>query len=244
MTAIATLMPTETEIGNTLKLAKALHESGFLPRSVDTPAKATALIMTGREMGLGPMASIRSIAIVDGKPIVAADLQLGLFKRAGGRARFTQLDDQGAVLALRHPNGDEHVESFTIADAKAAGLTGKDNWRKYPKAMLRSRVITAGLKSVGFEPLAGAYDPEELGVEVEMPEPPKITALPKPPELLPTALLQAEIEDLLTDEHSPIAAERLTAYRAQYAELLEREGGPNAADLHSLAEALGVAVPV
>lgn len=154
--------PSESEITATVRLAKGLVESGFLPRNIDTPAKAVALMLTGREMGLGPMAAIRAIAIVEGKPVLAADLQLGLFKRAGGRATFTQLDTEGAVLRLTHPNGDEHVESYMMADAKAAGLLGKANWTKYPKAMYRSRVITAGLKSVGFEPMAGVYDPEEL----------------------------------------------------------------------------------
>ncbi len=147
-----------------LRLADLLYQSGFLPKAIKTPQQAFALILTGREMGLGPMASVRSIGIVDGKPVVAADLQLGLFKRAGGRAIFERLDDKGAVLKLRHPNGDEHTESFTDADARNAGLVNKDNWKRYPKAMYRSRVITAGLKSIGFEPMAGVYDPEELDV--------------------------------------------------------------------------------
>ncbi|MDD5304709.1 MAG: hypothetical protein PHS14_16565 [Elusimicrobia bacterium] len=156
-----------------LRLCEELVSTKFLPRAVDTAGKAAALILTGREMGLGPMASIRSLAIVDGKPVLAADLQLGIFKRAGGQAVWERLDDTGAVLKLRHPNGDEHTESFTMADAQRAGLAGKQNWRAYPKAMLRSRAITAGLKSIGFEPLAGTYDPEEL-------EPLPVTARTEP----------------------------------------------------------------
>ncbi len=157
-----TSLAPEAHFASLVDLAETFIKSGFMPKSVRTAPQAVALILTGREMGLGPMASIRSIAIVDGKPVVAADLQLGLFKRAGGHATFEQLDERGAVLRLKHPNGDEHTERFSLADAEKAGLAGKDNWRKYPKAMLRSRVITAGLKSVGFEPLAGVYDPEEM----------------------------------------------------------------------------------
>ncbi len=155
--------PRDTDLffGDLSGMARALVASGFLPRGINTPEKAIALILTGREMGLGPMASIRSISIIDGKPVVAADRQLAMFKSAGGRARFVQLDETGAVLALRHPNGDEHTETYTVEMARAAGLLSKDNWKHHPKAMLRSRVITAGLKSIGFEATAGVYDPDE-----------------------------------------------------------------------------------
>lgn len=141
--------------------AATLVKSGFLPKAINTPEKAIAVMLAGREMGIGPMQSVRSINIIDAKPVVAADLQLARFKADGGRAAFLQLDDAGAVLQLVHPNGDEHTESFTIQDAAAAQLLGKDNWKKHKKAMLRSRVITAGLKSIGYEPVAGVYDPDE-----------------------------------------------------------------------------------
>jgi hypothetical protein len=65
-------------------------------------------------------------------------------------------------LVLRHPNGDEHTETFSIEDAKRAGLASNDNYAKHPKAMLRSRAITAGLKSIGWEGAVGIYDPDEV----------------------------------------------------------------------------------
>jgi hypothetical protein len=192
----------EANFGSMMDLAKTLVESGFLPRAVTKPAQAVAIILTGRELGLGPMAALRSIQMVEGKPVLAADLQLGLFKRAGGHATWKTLTATNAALVLRHPNGDEHEESFTMDDARIAGLAGKDNWKKYPKAMLRSRVITAGLKSLGFEAMAGVYDPEEMetvvveaesvevgGAQGESPEPPtgvdrdtgEVQEPPKPP---------------------------------------------------------------
>lgn len=146
---------------STLGLAGALVKSGFLPKAINTPEKAVAVILAGRELGIGPMLALRSISIIDGKPVVAADLQLARFKADGGRAVFTELSEAKASLSLRHPNGDEHTESFTMADARAAGLLGKDNWKKFPKAMLRSRCITAALKSIGYEPTCGVYDPDE-----------------------------------------------------------------------------------
>jgi len=74
---------------------------------------------------------------------------------------FTTLDDTKAVLVLTHVNGDQHTETWTIEDSKRAGLSG-GNHDKFRKAMLRSRVITAGLKSVGWDGAVGTYDPDEL----------------------------------------------------------------------------------
>lgn len=152
-----------------------LQSTGFLPEHIRTGAQAAAIIMTGRELGMGVMRSLRSLAMVKGKVTEYADSQLARFKSDGGHARFLRLDDKGATLWLRHPNGDEHEETFTIDDAKAAGLTGSGMYQKHPKAMLRSRAITAGLKSIGWEGGTGTYDPSEM---VEPPAPPQRTVVP------------------------------------------------------------------
>lgn len=147
--------------GEMMQVAANLHASGLLPKNISSPSKAFAIIVAGSELGVPPMLALRSIGLIDGKIIVAADLQLGAFKRAGGRSRFMKLDKDGATLWLRHPNGDEHTETFTWQMAVEAKLTTKDNYQKHKVAMMRSRCITAGLKSVGYEPVAGMYDADE-----------------------------------------------------------------------------------
>lgn len=162
-------MPGENEFAALMQMAEMLAKSGFMPSKLNTAGKVLAVILTGRELGLPPMLSTRSIKIMEdtGLPIVAADVLLGAFKRAGGKSNFKHLDDKRGELWLKHPNGDEYTEIFTIEDAKRAGLTekrggaGGNNWVKYPKAMIRSRCITAGLKSLGWEPAAGVYDADE-----------------------------------------------------------------------------------
>lgn len=148
-----------------MMLAETLVKTGFLPAAIKTPAQAVAIILTGRELGIGPMQSLRSVGIIQGKPVLAADLQLGLFHRAGGKSRFVTLTETEAVIELHAPwLLAPHQERFGMDDAKRAGLLRpSSSWATYPKAMLRSRAITAGLKSIGFEPCAGVYDPEELG---------------------------------------------------------------------------------
>jgi hypothetical protein len=148
-------------------MGDALVRTGFLPEHIKNGAQAAAIILTGRELNMPPMRSLRSLAMVKGKVTEYADSQLARFKADGGRAAWRQLDDKVATLFLRHPNGDEHEESFTFEDAERAGLTkparsGEPSmYAKHPKAMLRSRAITAGLKSIGWEGGVGTYDPGE-----------------------------------------------------------------------------------
>jgi hypothetical protein len=142
--------------------ARALMKSGLLPAGIKSPEAAMFVILTGRDLGLSPVQSLRSIHVIQGKIEVAADAQLGLFHRAGGKSQWVTLTNEQATLKLVAPWLIEpHVESFSIADAKQAKLGG-DNWAKYPKAMLRSRAITAGLKSIGFDPTAGIYGAGEI----------------------------------------------------------------------------------
>jgi hypothetical protein len=151
-------------------------KTGMLPDHIKTGWQFAVIASTGHELGMQPMRAIRSLAMVKGKVVESADSQLARFKAAGGRSQFEVLDETKAVLNLIHPNGDKHTETFTIADAQRAGLASNGNYNKFPKAMLRSRAITAGLKSVGWEGAVGAYDPEELRSE-EFPEPTRTAAV-------------------------------------------------------------------
>lgn len=150
-------------------MGEQLARTGFLPDHIKTGPQFAAIVMTGRELGMTPMRAVRSLQMVKGKVVEDAASQLARFKAAGGRASFLHLDEVKAVIEVTHPNGDRHTETWTIDDAKRAGLTG-GMVGKYPKAMLRSRAITAALKSLGWDGAVGAYDPAEL-IERDEPAP-------------------------------------------------------------------------
>lgn len=155
--------------GEMMQMGDALVKTGFLPVHLKNGAQVAAIVLTGRELGMEPMRAIRSLNLVKGKVTENADSQLARFKADGGRAQFRELTDERAVLYLRHPNGDEHEEVFSLLDARNAGIAS-DMYKKYPKAMLRSRAITAGLKSIGWDGAVGNYDPDELdGTPLQMP---------------------------------------------------------------------------
>jgi len=200
MTAIAIrqqhALPAQS-FGEMVAMGDQLVKTGFLPAHLRTGAQVAAVILTGRELGMEPMRAVRSLSLVKGKVVESADSQLARFKADGGRAQFKTLTDTDAVLYLRHPNGDEHTETFTMTDANKAGLSSNDTYRKFPKAMLRSRVITAGLKSVGWEGAIGNYDPEELkGTPLETAEPAPVVTDPDGHEVVSAPALT--LDDALT----------------------------------------------
>jgi len=62
-----------------------------------------------------------------------------------------------------HPQGGSLTVDWDMQRAKEAGLTGKDNYKKFPRQMLRARVISEGVRAVYPGVLQGMYTPEEVG---------------------------------------------------------------------------------
>lgn len=152
-----------------LRVGSTLIQSGFLPVAIKTPAQAVAIIMKGRELGIPEMQALSQINIIQGKPALAAELMLALAAtRYGVRAKEIESSDKVCILKFTRPGHEPHTESFTIEDAKKLGLTGKDNYNKQPRVMLRWRCVSAGIRFYCPEALGGAsYTPEELGATVD-----------------------------------------------------------------------------
>lgn len=156
-------LPATIDWANELKGAAALIKSGLVPPAIKTPEAALFVILTGRDLGLSAVQSLRSIKPIQGKIELSADVQLGLFQRSGGRFRWLQCDENGAQLELHAPwLTQPHVSTFGPEEAKRAELMSNPNYRKYPKAMYRSRAITQGLKDIGYLATSGVYAPGEL----------------------------------------------------------------------------------
>ena len=107
------------------------------------PASTTAAILTGRELGLGPMASLRGLQVIDGSVSMTAQMMAGKILAAGHRVEWVENTDRAAEVRITRGDGlGEATARFTIQDAQRAGLAGKTNWTKYPRAMLRARALS------------------------------------------------------------------------------------------------------
>ena len=154
------------DIGEGYQLAKLLVASGLMPRGVQRPEAAFAIIAAGRELGLTAMQSLRSIHIIEGKPTLSADLVAALCKsRPDVCVYFRLVESTDKVARYETQRKGEPCPTamtFSWDDATRADVTGKDNWKKYPAAMLRARCITALARAVYPDLAMGVYDPDEV----------------------------------------------------------------------------------
>lgn len=149
--------------------ATALHQSGFFS-DVKTQAQAMVKVMAGAEIGLPPFASMSGIHIVQGKPVLGANLIATLVKNDPRYDyRIKQATGEACVITW-YENGKASGESaFTMAEAQAAGLTGKQTWKAYPSDMLFARALTRGARRYAPGIFGGApiYTPEEMGIDTD-----------------------------------------------------------------------------
>lgn len=150
-----------------LKLAKSVVESRLFS-SYGNPDAALMVILAGREMGLGAMASLRSFFIVEGKPSMSAQLMMSLALSSPScqlfRVRRSKCDDTIATVEVQRKEwSTSEVYTWSIDDAKKAGLAGRKNWQNHPRQMLINRAIAEAARFTFPEILANIYETDEMG---------------------------------------------------------------------------------
>jgi hypothetical protein len=158
-------------------------QSGLLPSEVNTAQKALLVMTAGREIGVPATYALRNIHVVKGKVTCSAELMLALVRRTygPGAIRVGRTDNQSCTVQYREQGWDGISEyTFSMDDARQAGVTNNPTWKSYPAAMLRARTISAVVRFAFPECLAGLYTPEELGAEVEVNEQGEVIAVTEP----------------------------------------------------------------
>jgi hypothetical protein len=145
------------------RYAKIIVASKLAP-ALTSPEQAFLVLATGHELGLTAMQSIRSIHIVEGRPCLSADLIVALALNSGKAEYFTELEatDKGATWETKRKGSSAVRTSFSIEDAKRAGLAGRTTWQKYPAVMLSHRAAAMLARKVYPDVVIGLYDPDEL----------------------------------------------------------------------------------
>lgn len=155
------------------KVAKSLVTTSFVPTSMQNkPHEAAAAILTGSEIGLSPMAALRSIDIIQGTPAMRAHALRGLVQSRGHEVWVQESTSTRAVVC-GHRKGSEKVQEsvWTLDRAKALKLTAKPNWLSQPQAMLIARATSELCRLIASDVLLGLpYSIEELSDE-HTPEP-------------------------------------------------------------------------
>jgi hypothetical protein len=142
------------------KMATAIAKSGLF--GMKTPEQAVALMLIAQAEGMHPAIAARDYHVIQGRPALKADAMLARFQTAGGKVSWDVYTDAEVKATFSHPSGGSVTLSWTLAQATRIGLAGKDNWKNYPRAMLRARVISEGIRTVYPGCVVGTYTPEEV----------------------------------------------------------------------------------
>jgi hypothetical protein len=122
-----------------------------------------ALMLIAQAEGYHPAIAARDYHVIQGRPTLKADAMLARFQSSGGKVEWKEYTDERVTGVFSHPQGGSVTLSWEIAQAKRIGLYKQGSgWEKYPRAMLRARVISEGIRTVYPGCIAGTYTPEEV----------------------------------------------------------------------------------
>jgi hypothetical protein len=142
-------------------------------------SQAMSLMLLAQAEGLHPMTAVQDFDIVQGRPARKTHSILARFQAAGGSVAWEEISSTRACGTFSHKQGGALRVEWTFEQAKKAGLTGKDNWRNYPQAMLRARCIAEGVRAVFPGAIGGMLTVEEAQDVEPAPQPMKdINAAP------------------------------------------------------------------
>lgn len=161
---------TPSRMSDLLTFSEGLLKSGFLPAAIRTKEQAAAIILTGQELDLPPMLSLREVNVIQGKPTLSAQLMLTLaYTRIPGfKANVIESTDTRCLVEFIRPGQKPYQHEFTMQDAEALKLLEKDNWKKQRKTMIRWRCISSGLRITAPDAIAGFYTAEEINPDLQV----------------------------------------------------------------------------
>lgn len=162
---VAALVPQTLE--EAFRLSGALAASGLAPRGIDKPEQIMVAIMAGAELGLAPFQAVQSFAVVNGRPTLWGDGLVAVVRARGVRIKeWTEGEGDRRVAyctVTRPDTGEEITRSFSVDDAKKAGLWGKQGpWQQYPQRMLPMRARAWALRDGCADMLRGIQIREEV----------------------------------------------------------------------------------
>jgi hypothetical protein len=157
------------------QVAQRLVQSSFVPqafrprgdsesaRSV-AAIEATAAILAGSEVGLSPMAALRAFDVIQGTAAPRAITLRAIVQSFGHEMVLKESTATRCIMIGRRRGATEWQQSvWTIDRAKDMQLTGKDNWKKQPGAMLVARATSEIARLIAADAILGiGYTAEEI----------------------------------------------------------------------------------
>jgi len=196
--------------------AKAIVTSRLIA-GVENESQAIVKILAGQELGLGPIAAVNGLYVLNGRVGMMASVAGALLQKHGytWQAVWDDVDNPTACEitffgVTLPPSG--WTNRFTVSDAIRAGLIKQGGaHQKYPKDMLFNRCFMAGSRKVAPAVLLNmGYEYDELR-EATMPahlqaDAPKPAAAAKPAAATLTSIPAVQVDEIECPLHPGVMA--------------------------------------
>jgi hypothetical protein len=148
-----------------LTFSQYLADSDLVPKDFKgKPANCLIAMQWGAELGLKPLQALQNLAIINGRPSLWGDAVIALVRGSPLCESVLETDDgTTATCRVKRRGEAEQVRTFSMDDAKAAGLMGKAGpWTQYPKRMRQMRARAFALRDIFPDVLRGMPIAEEV----------------------------------------------------------------------------------
>ena len=193
-----------------MKFSHMLADSDLVPKDFrGKPGNCLIAMQWGSELGLKPLQALSNIAVVNGRAALWGDAVIALV-RSSPLCEYVQESDDGhtATCRAKRRGEPEHVVTFSMDDAKAAGLAGKQGpWSQYPRRMRQMRARAFALRDVFPDVLRGMPVAEEV---MDIPAERHMGQVERVEPAAPAAYPQADFEKNLPSWAKVVASGRKT----------------------------------
>jgi hypothetical protein len=210
------------------RFAKMVAASEFAPKDFrGKPESCLLAIQHGSEVGLSPMQSLQSIAVINGRPTIWGDAALALVQSSPVCEYVREYvegegDNLTAVCECKRKGYPAPtVSRFSMADAKRAGLAGKSGpWSQYPARMLALRARGFALRNAFADALRGlitAEEAQDYPTATQTPEP-----LTKSVKEVAPGITVAHVKSFEPPQETPSGKAKLAISKAKTLDDLDR----------------------
>lgn len=140
--------------------AKWAVEKWVAPPKLTVP-EYFMLLQAGNDLGMNIAMIHNSLAFINGRVTMWGKEVLARAKRAGYKISYPEKTDT-KVTVMISKDSDSHTESYTIDQARKAGLMTRDVWMKYTQEMLTHKAVARAIDNFCPEVLGGFSIKEDM----------------------------------------------------------------------------------
>ncbi len=158
-------------LSEAMTFADLIAKSSFCPDAMKGKSGDILIAMQmGAEIGLSPMQALQNIAVIKGRPTLWGDAALAVVIAHPCYIAHREWLDGSikdgtriAYCSITRKNSEECIVSFSMEQAKMAGLWGKTGpWTQYPDRMLQMRARSFAIRDKFADALRGIICREEV----------------------------------------------------------------------------------